>query len=104
MGATTKVFDSTTSTHWDKDEELNRLFLQLQERYAHHRLHAQGFLFLNDVLEPLGLKKTTYGQLNGWIFDENGYIDFGIKGLTNFSSVLLKFNVDGEIWNRVDEF
>ncbi len=104
MDDATKVFDSATSVYWSKDEEITGIFLQTQENYADHRLRAQGFLFLNDVLAELGLKKTAYGQLNGWVLDGNGYIDFGIKGLTNFSSVELKFNIDGEIWNRIDEF
>ncbi len=103
MNDAIKVFDST-SAYWDKDEEINHIFLLSQENYMNHRLRAQGFLFLNDVFSFLGLKKTAYGQKVGWTTDGIGYVDFGIKELTTFFSVLLKFNVDGEIWDRIDEF
>ncbi len=101
MDDATKVFDSE-SPHWSNNEEMNGIFLQIEERYANHILRAQGFLFLNDVFSFLGLKKTAYGQKVGWTTDGLGYVDFGIKELTTFSSVLLKFNVDGEIWDRID--
>ena len=102
---------------WTKDPELNKLFLRSQERYANERLQKKGHLFLNEVYDMLGIQRTNYGQIVGWIYDEkcpNGdnYVSFGIfddidneakrrfiNG--NERNILLDFNVDGPIYNLI---
>lgn len=101
---------------WTKDPELNLVFLKQVQSYANDRLRAQGYLFLNDVYDMLGIYRTQAGQVVGWIYDEknpNGdnYIDFGIydihkEGARDFvngyeRTVLLDFNVDGPILNLI---
>lgn len=97
---------------WDKDPQASLLFLTAQQSYANDKLQSQGFLFLNDVYEMLGIPKTSIGQRVGWIYDENcpngdNYVDFGIF-VTNREKnrdfvngyervILLDFNVDGNI-------
>lgn len=97
---------------WEKDPELNFMFLRAQERYANDQLKRKGFMFLNDVYELIGLPRTKAGQFVGWIYDEkcpNGdnFIDFGIMDIHKPKnrdfvngyerSILLDFNVDGPI-------
>ena len=99
-------------TGWTKDPELNLLFLRKQQDYLNNRLKANGYLFLNDVYEALGIQKTKIGQIAGWVYDEknpvgDNYIDFGIydthreanrrfvNGLER--TILLDFNCDGDI-------
>lgn len=97
---------------WTKDPEYNLMFLKNQQRYANDKLKAQGYLFLNDVYEQLGIPKTKAGQVVGWIYDEkqpigDNFIDFGIydsyiEANRNFvngyeRTILLDFNVDGNI-------
>lgn len=101
---------------WTKEPELNLVFLKQVQSYANDRLRAQGYLFLNDVYDMLGIHRTQAGQVVGWIYDEknpNGdnYIDFGIydihkEGARDFvngyeRTVLLDFNVDGPILNLI---
>ena len=98
--------------NWTKDPEKNLVFLKRQQDYANERLKAEGFLFLNDVYDMLGIPRTKAGQIVGWIYDEkspigDNFIDFGIydtnrESVHNFvngyeRTILLDFNVDGNI-------
>lgn len=99
-------------TGWTKDPEYNLYFLKQQQNWANERLKAQGYLYLNDVYEALGIPKCKAGQIVGWIYDEknpigDNYVDFGIydgsrEATRNFVNgyervILLDFNVDGNI-------
>lgn len=110
-----KFFDEYC-TGWTKDPELNRRFLHMQEKYANQKLQAQGYLFLNEVYEMLGIDKTKAGHVVGWIYDEknpigDNYVDFGIYDIHDEAkrdfvngrerSILLDFNVDGNIWEMM---
>lgn len=101
---------------WTKDPEANLYFLKQQEAYANDRLQKRGHLFLNEVYEMLGFPLTKIGQCVGWIYDEknplgDNYVDFGIynkhsEGNVRFvngyeRSVVLDFNVDGNILDRI---
>lgn len=101
---------------WDKDPELNLLTLRKQQEYATDLLRAQGYLFLNDVYEMLGIPKTAAGQVVGWIYNEkhpvgDNYVDFGIYDIEKprnrdfvngyERTILLDFNVDGNILNKI---
>lgn len=103
-------------TGWERDSEYNLTFLKQQQNYANDLLKSQGFLFLNDVYNMLGIPKTKAGQIVGWIYDEkhpigDNYVDFGIYDLYNANkrafvngyekSILLDFNVDGNILNYI---
>lgn len=109
------VFFDELSPYYQKDAELNKFFLLQQERYANEKLQADGYLFLNDVYESLGIKKTKAGNVVGWVYDEfnpvgDNYVDFGIfdthrphpEARRDFvngyeKAILLDFNVDGDI-------
>jgi hypothetical protein len=87
-------------------------------------LKSKGSLFLNEVYDLLGIERTKTGAIVGWIYDKNNpvgdnEVDFGIfdvkfhddmvgdglaqrrfvNGLEDV--VLLNFNVDGPILDRV---
>jgi len=104
-----RFFDES-SVNWRKTPEYNLFFLKSQEQWANDRLTSQGFLFLNEVYEALGLERCQAGQAVGWRkHDGNGdhYVDFGIYQIGDESSrafvngveatILLDFNVDGVI-------
>lgn len=97
------------STAWEKDKFQNESTLRSEENWANDRLRLQGYLFLNDVLDRLGLPRTREGQIVGWLFegDGDGFVDFGIKDCENYDDVRfdynafdLNFNVDGDILTR----
>ena len=111
MSPYTFCFDETANG-WVRDAERNKFFLLRQQAYANDILKSKGYLFLNDVLDMVGIDRTQAGQIVGWVYkDDNetgdNYIDFGIfdihseparrfvNGLEK--SIWLTFNVDGPI-------
>lgn len=101
---------------WDKDPEINLMFLKRQQENASQLLQKRGHLFLNEVYDMLGFPRTKAGQVVGWIYDEkcpNGdnFVDFGIYNLDNERTtafvngyernILLDFNVDGVIYDKI---
>lgn len=99
-------------TGWDPNPEYSLMFLNQQQNYANDRLKRQGYLFLNDVYDMLGIPKCKEGQTHGWVYDEknpigDNFIDFGIYNLhieknRDFVNgyekvILLDFNHDGNI-------
>lgn len=112
FGPYTFVFDETCAG-WERDAELNKFFLLQQQNHANDRLKAQGHLFLNEVLDMLGMDRVKMGNIVGWMYDKNGnqdgdgYVDFGIFDMSKADnrrfvngqekSIWLDFNVDGNI-------
>lgn len=111
LGLYTYCFDETASC-WQRDAEDNKYFLLRQQDWANDLLKSRGYLFLNEVLDMLGIPRTRVGQAVGWMLngDGDGYVDFGIfdihkeanrsfvNGLEK--SIWLDFNVDGDILNN----
>lgn len=103
-------------TGWEKDSELNLMFLRRQQDYANEVLKTRGHLFLNEVYEMLGIPRTKAGQIVGWIYDEkhpigDNFVDFGIYDIYKEKNrdfvngyertILLDFNVDGNILDMI---
>jgi hypothetical protein len=105
------------NNNWNRNEEYNWLFLRTQQNWANDMLRSRGHLFLNEAYSMVGMSHTTAGAVVGWLYDrnnENGdnYVDFGCwdsngRPLEFFNgredSILLDFNVDGPIWDLMDE-
>jgi hypothetical protein len=88
----------------------------MQQGQATDKLRAEGYLFLNDVYEMLGIPRTREGQIVGWVYKKDNpvgdnYVDFGIfrtnrENNTNFvngyePTIILDFNVDGPILDLI---
>jgi hypothetical protein len=97
---------------WTRNAELNKVFLIQQQNYANDKLKANGFLTLNEVYDMLGMRRTAYGQIAGWVWTEDGtvgdnFVDFGIFDIYNEKacefvngvekSIILDFNCIGNI-------
>lgn len=102
----------------EANADYNSFFLKAQQELANHMLRANGFLFLNDVYEMLGIDKSLAGQAVGWVYDKekddhgDNYVDFGIQEVYRKRSdkpgdyekvFLLDFNVDGSILEHAQE-
>ena len=109
------VFDDG-NTGWDPDPELTKYFLIQQQNWANDRLKAKGHLFLNEVYDMLGAKRTKAGAQVGWVYDEknpvgDNYVDFGIFDIRSPKArdfvnglekvIVLDFNVDGVILDLI---
>lgn len=104
-----RIFDEY-NPEWKDSAERNLYFLNAQQRYANDRLHARGYLTLNEVYEMLGFEPTTAGVHVGWVDgSENGdsRVEFGIFDVNKPAvkdfldgyepAIVLDFNVDGYI-------
>lgn len=118
-GMYARWFDGESSSSWSKPQydEYNWMFLRSQQNWANDMLKARGHLFLNEVYGMLGLSHTTAGAVVGWVYDRNNtegdnFVDFqcwdqeGVSlGFNNGreGAILLDFNVDGVIYQLIDE-
>lgn len=116
LGSQYSFFFDETSANWSKDPEYNKMFLMKQQSYFNDRLKRKGHLFLNEVLDGLGIDRTRAGAVVGWRYDENDpdcdcFVDFGIMNVHREASrrfvngyeksVMLDFNVDGVIYDKI---
>lgn len=106
-----KFFDEGSSC-WSPQPGYNLFFLKTSMGIANDQLQARGHLFLNEVYDMLGLPRTSAGAQVGWITGNgDDYVDFGIfddtkTGVRDFvngwnKAVLLDFNVDGIIYDKI---
>lgn len=102
------------SRNWQKNAELNLVFLKAQQNFANDLLKAQGHLFLNEVYDMLGMPRSKAGSVVGWVVNSregDNFVDFGIYNPYNSAgrdfvngyerSILLDFNVDGVIYDLI---
>lgn len=89
-------FDHKNS-RWADNPDYNEAFLKAQQNYWNDRLRARGYVFLNEVLDTLGLPLTQEGQTQGWSRGDEIY--FG--KIVHQDSIDLYFNVQGEILDKL---
>lgn len=109
------VFDDGNEG-WDPDPERSKFFLIQQQNWANERLKSRGHLFLNEVYDMLGARRTKAGAQVGWVYDEtncfgDNYVDFGIFDTARSKArdfvngyekvIVLDFNVDGYILDLI---
>lgn len=109
-----RFFDEYCSS-WNPQSEYNLLFLRAQQNYANDKLRSRGHVFLNEVYDSLGMDRSQAGAVVGWVLNPDGdnYIDFGlydeskerVRAFVNGreKSVLLDFNVDGVIYDKIEK-
>ena len=94
------------SINWEKDKFQNQCTLISEENWANDVLSLQGYLFLNDVLDRLGIPRTKAGQIVGWVKngEGDGYVSFGTFDCSKYEDIRydenafdLEFNCDGDI-------
>lgn len=113
-----RFFDESVPTY-KRDPSYNKMFLSSIEDFCNRKLQAEGCLFLNDVLDAIGYKKCQEGSVVGWLYDPDNpnlhnYVSFGMQNtqreaVRDFingyeSCILLDFNVDGVIYDKLPHF
>ena len=104
------------STGWTKNAELNKVFLVQQQNYANDKLRLNGVLTLNEVYDMLGIQRTSFGQIAGWVYTEDSsigdnFVDFGIFDTNDVTkcnfvngferSIVLDFNCIGNVLDYI---
>lgn len=108
---TCRFFDSS-NPNWDKNPTFSMMWLRGQQNILNDILHTRGHVFLNEVYDALGFPHTPQGAVLGWIDGEgDNCIDFGlydpnkesvrrfVNGVDNV--IMLEFNHDGVIWDKI---
>lgn len=97
------VYDDSCC-YWEDSAKLNQLFLINIRQRVNRQLKCYGHVFLNEVYDLLGYKRTPLGAIMGWVYEKDKKIDFGLtkeyyKNPT--VNVPLHFNIDGVIVNKI---
>jgi len=99
--------------NWGKRSESNKLFLTAVQNHMNEMLWSRGHVLLNDVYEALGMDRSSAGCVVGWTTKSDGdqHIDFGMYNPDNEkarefvngneASILLDFNVDGLVYDKI---
>jgi hypothetical protein len=111
------MFSRETSSQFSDIPGENQLLLEMRQGWMTQKLQAQGHLFLNEAREMLGMLPVPEGQIVGWLSErhpdhKDGYINLGIfdantsddvRRFLNYEcdEVMLDFNVDGTIWDKI---
>lgn len=106
-----RFFDDS-NPNWKRDPSLSLMFIRSQQNYLNDVLRTRGHVFLNEAYDALGFPHTPEGALLGWIAGEgDNWIDFGLYDNDREKSrrfvngddnvVLLEFNHDGPIWDKI---
>jgi hypothetical protein len=100
--------------NWNRNAEYNHIFLRCQQNYANDLLKSRGHVFLNEVYDMIGTPRTEAGAVVGWLLGVgDDYVDFGIftdksnQKIRDFvngweQAILLDFNVDGVIFDKIE--
>lgn len=103
-----RVFEKATTREWSPAEHYNEAYIKGQQTFFNQLLATRGHVFLNEVYDALGFKRSKEGALVGWVLDGNGdnYIDFGLDKNNDYwngmvGDFLLDFNVDGVIYDLI---
>ena len=102
----------TAPMTWSPNPDYSETYLRNIQNYFNDLLQTRGHVFLNEVLDQIGLKRTPAGAVCGWYKGAgDDYIDFGymdsfmrdykIDSDLCRKNIHLNFNVDGPIWNMI---
>lgn len=105
-------FDDTNEYFHPNSQSANETFLNSIHQFANDRLYTKGHLFLNEVLEALGMEHTAEGAVTGWVIRDgaSNFVSFGDEDFFDLRldehngmppKYTLNFNVDGLIWDRI---
>lgn len=61
------------------NDDHNRFFIAGTQHLLNDRLAARGYVFLNEVLDALGIARTKAGQLVGWQKGNGDFVEIKIE-------------------------
>jgi len=112
------TFSEQTATQYKRSYDMNLNFLRTIQRYANDLLIVRGHIFMNEVLDDLGLPRTPAGAVVGWVKGHNPhnpnndeYVSLGLDDPINEEKEdaheamvqpwHIEFNVDGNIYDLI---
>lgn len=106
-----RIFDQFSTTAWEPDLDINRMFLSQQQKFAQQLLNRQGYLYLSDIYKSLGFPESDISRTVGWKVRrlpdgsrDIPFIDFGLDKphpddwkFSKEKAIYLDFNCQGLI-------
>jgi hypothetical protein len=106
-----RIFDQFSTTAWEPDLAVNRMFVGQQQKFAQQLLNRQGYLYLSDVYKALGFPESDVSRTVGWKVKKlpDGsrdipFVDFGLDKphpddwkFSKDKAIYLDFNCQGLI-------
>lgn len=89
-----------TNPNWVDHAEHNLFFLRSYQNVFNDVLRARGYVFLNDILDSIGLPRTIEGAFVGWMLNFRGpvHIEFELIHEENLSNAVdIRFNIQDVI-------
>ena len=99
-----KINWSKKSIFATENLEYDKEYLKAEETFQNDKLKLNGFLFVNDVLQSLGIPMVKRGQFDGWIWDEidpNGQVAIKFKMKVENGDLILVLNEEKNIVDNV---
>ena len=97
------LFNKKTSMLMNEDafqrcKEYAEYFIASQQRYFNDILAVRGHVFLNEILDAFGLKRTSVGALYGWL---KGPINISMEYSEEEKGFYLTFNCEGTVFDKI---
>lgn len=91
--------------HWYPVTEYNQIFLRGHALKFNEILRDRGHVFLNDIYDALGVKRTSLGAVVGWLYDFERPTEIVFKisetGTESGPAYHVVFNVDGVMYDQI---
>lgn len=96
-------FNAETSTRFNPNPSYNMSYLDATFNWLHDRLWAQGHLFVNEVLDSLGMQRTGEGAVLGWTKDtpKNRELWSRVKTRDGDDKFTITLSPDGIITDKI---
>jgi len=102
----------TAPLTWNPNPDYTEAFLRQTQNFFNDMLQKRGHVFMNEVLDALGMARTPAGAVCGWYKGAGddcvdfGYMDSFMRDYQLDSdlcrrNIHLNFNVDGQIWDMI---
>lgn len=109
VGSPYRFIYDQTNDNWSGFHDDNLFRLQVAQNMYNDTLKRKGHVFLRDILLTLGIQDTPASAVTGWIYDpENpdhegdNFIEFNVRDYQDTEGyILLDFNVDGTIFDKI---
>lgn len=85
--------------NWINDRWANELFLKGTQIYMNNRLQVKGHVFLNEVLDALGMERSSDGAICGWL--KGSKVEIKIAEVKEDGTLMLEIFVDGVMYNKI---
>lgn len=95
------VFGKNTSRFFLDKRQYDAVFIKTTLNHFQDKLKAHGVVFLNEVLDALGLQRTAAGQIFGWSSDVSDKISYTVRELDD-GTFRLSFGPQGNMLDKLN--